>query len=293
MKKWFKVFSRSNRKAISGVLSMNQRNLEYIYPNNQRQDFPIADNKLLTKRYLSELVPVPKTYLEYDSFFGLRNLQKDLLNLPDFVIKPAQGSGGGGILVVEKKAQTWYCSGEPVSLESFRKHMTDILFGVYSYGLSDIVMVEEKLVSHTIINQISPFGLSDIRIIIYKNQAAMAMLRVPTKQSKGKANLHQGAIGIGIDINSGVTQNAIHSDRKITTHIDTGSELIGVAIPMWEQFLSMGKLIAENIPLGYFGIDLCLTETGPVLLEINVRPGIAIQDVNAQGLRKILRGIDQ
>jgi len=37
----------------------------------------------------------------------------------------------------------------------------------------------------------------------------MAMLRLPTKESGGKANLQQGAIGLGIDMASGVTTSAV------------------------------------------------------------------------------------
>ena len=40
--------------SIEDVLGMNARNLECIYPNNQRKDYPLVDNKKITKDVLSK-----------------------------------------------------------------------------------------------------------------------------------------------------------------------------------------------------------------------------------------------
>ena len=46
-------------------------------------------------------------------------------------------------------------------------------------------------------------------------------------------------------------------------------------------------------PLGYFGADIATDrQRGPLLLELNARPGLAIQIANGQGLLSRLKLIE-
>jgi len=282
---------RSFLRNQATILNMNRRNLEYIYPNNARHDFPIADNKLNTKLYLAHTeISMPETYQVYNHFFQLRSLEKDLSNYQQFVIKPASGSGGGGIIVINSRVDNGFLSinGNFYSLMDIHKHIADILFGIYSFGLHDQAMIEAKIQQHPDINILSPKGLADVRIIVCQQQPIQAMIRLATKQSNGTANLHQGAIGVGIDINSGVSINACFKNHFIRQHPDTNQNLIGFSIPYWNDVMNTAKRIAQNIPLNYIGADIAISDNGPCLLEINVRPGIEIQNANAQGMRGIL-----
>lgn len=283
---WQKI--RANARK---VLVMNQRNLHYVYPNNRRHDFPIADNKLLAKEVLVPAgVPMPKTYRMYSYFYELRNLKQDLSAYREFVIKPAQGSGGGGIIVITDYAEGHWISvsGKRYTLEDLTKRISDILFGIYSFGLSDTAIIEERLIQHPEMDVLSPYGLADIRVIMYRHHPVLSMTRLPTRASDGKANLHQGAVGVGIDITSGLTRHAIHKGQPAAVHPDTGVALINRVIPHWTEALSISRRAAEAVPLKYLGIDIAITTTGPKVLEINVRPGIEIQNANHQGLREIL-----
>ena len=278
-------------RASTHVLSMNQRNLEYIYPNNARHDFPIADNKLLTKQILSKAgVSVPETYTSYSSFFEMRDMEKDLKALGSFVVKPAQGSGGGGILVVAGQCeQGWKSvSGKIYTLEDLKKHIADIIFGVYSFGLSDHAIIEAKIEQHQALNQLSPFGLTDVRMILCQHKPVLSMLRVPTEESDGKANLHQGALGVGIDIQTGQATYATHYGETITAHPDTKVSLEAFSLPFWDEIVRMSIQVAESVPLKYLGVDLVISTDKPMVLEVNVRPGIEIQNANMMGMRKIL-----
>jgi alpha-L-glutamate ligase-like protein len=121
----------------------------------------------------------------------------------------------------------------------------------------------------------------------------MAMVRLPTKASDGKANLHRGAIGAGIDLGSGVTVKAVHQSRVVNRHPDTKSPVGGIRIPHWEEILMMAALATEMTGLGYLGADFVLDrDIGPVLLELNARPGLAIQIANQCGLRTRLDRTD-
>ena len=281
-------------KGSAQVLTMNQRNLDFIYPNNARKHFPIADNKLLTKQILGESgIPVPKTYQSYSSFFELRHLEKNLAPCHEFVIKPAHGSGGGGILVISDKTNDrWVTiSGHTYTATDLRKHIADIIFGVYSFGLSDQAIIEARVDQHSRLNELSPFGLSDVRIILCHNKPVLSMLRVPTQNSDGKANLHQGALGVGIDIKTGCGIHAIHDGVPLKHHPDTGIALLGRKLPFWDEILRISCQAAQAVPLKYLGVDLAIANDGPLILEINVRPGIGIQNANMLGMRPLLEQI--
>ncbi|HEY0719986.1 MAG TPA: sugar-transfer associated ATP-grasp domain-containing protein [Gammaproteobacteria bacterium] len=290
-KDWQEIRSRA-----ANVLAMNQRNLNFIYPHNPRRHFPLADDKLLTKELMVKAgVPVPATYASYSSFYELRNLEQELSGYGDFVIKPSKGSGGGGIIVItSRQGSNWIGpSGKRYSITELRKHISDIIFGVYSFDLSDRVIIEERVQQNEEMTQLSPTGLADVRVILFNHHPVLSMTRIPTLASQGRANLHQGAIGIGINMESGTTTHAILNNEPITAHPDTGLALIGRQIPYWSDILRISRLAAEAVPLKYLGVDISISKKGPVLLEINVRPGLQIQNANLTGLRHRLESIRQ
>jgi len=291
---WVKSLRQIQQRA-SSVLSINNRNLGYVYPNNQRSDFPIANDKLLCKQVLTGVgVSVPETHFSYGSFYELNNLHNDLASLDDFVIKPANGSGGNGIIVISSRTEQGWKSagGHEYSIEEIKKHLSDIIFGVFSHDMMDQAIVEQRIIQHQNINTICDLGLSDVRIILYKDQPVMAMSRIPTSESDGKANLHQGAIGLGIDIESGITTHAIKQGEPISVHPDTQKTLTGISIPFWSQVLQMSIRAASAVPLKYLGVDIAIGQEQPVMIEINARPGIEIQNANDMAMRHLLMGKD-
>jgi alpha-L-glutamate ligase-like protein len=296
MKSLGRMFKRwqTTRRNLRQVLSMNERNLHYVYPHNHRADYPVADNKLLTKEVVKKLsVPIPQTYVAYSYFYELRNLQADLDQHNDFVIKPASGSGGGGIVVIAgKQGDKWVSvGGTQYSLQDLRKHISDIIFGVYSFGLQDQAIIESRIVQHPDIDALSPFGLADVRLIICRHEPVLAMIRLATRASNGTANLHQGAIGVGVDISTGTTCSASFNGNAVQVHPDSNAPLLKQKIPLWNDVLVTGEKVARAVPLKYIGVDIAVSESGPRLLEINARPGIEIQNANQKGMRAILESL--
>ncbi|MDH4121513.1 MAG: hypothetical protein OEV94_07405 [Deltaproteobacteria bacterium] len=285
-KNWSRLKSNTHR-----VLAMNRRNLHLIYPNNPRRFFPQADDKIYTKEIMEKAgVPVPKTHRVYRYFYQLESLESDFEGVKDFVIKPAHGKQGGGIRVIsERQGNDWVeVSGERHTTEDIKAHIYDIIFGIYSFDLHDQALIEERLIQHEEVNWLSPGGLADIRVILLKGKPVMAMTRLPTKASHGKANLHQGALGVGIDMATGRTIRAIHHGREVFHHPDTGREVVGAVLPYWSEVLSVARRAAEAVDLGYLGVDISLTPQGPSLLEINARPGLEIQNANLTGIMERL-----
>jgi len=119
-------------------------------------------------------------------------------------------------------------------------------------------------------------------------------LRLPTQASDGKANLHRGGVGVGIDLATGRTLAGIQGSRYIDTHPETGHSLRDRQIPYWQNILEMAARLGEKTEFGYLGVDIVLDqEKGPLLLEMNARPGLAIQIANREGLIGRLEAIDR
>ena len=182
------------RRMSQRVLSINQRNLEFIYRYNPRRFYKTADNKIVTKKLLAEHgVPVPLSYFVIESFYQINSVAEKLQDLHDFVLKPAQGSGGGGIVVITRRDNHgWYsASGKCWSLQELQRHVADIVFGTHSFDMGDQAIFEERLSPAPLLEKLSPWGLADLRIIVLEHKPVMAMCRLPTKTSGGRANTNR------------------------------------------------------------------------------------------------------
>jgi len=285
------------RFEYSGLLGINGRNADYIMQCNPRPAYPLVDNKVLTKRLAAEHgIGVPFLYQLVEYHGDLKNIREKLKGRQSFVVKPARGWGGGGILLVTERISDnlFDQNGELIPWPVFNHHLANILSGVYSLGgLEDQVLIEELVHPDPVFAPITYEGIPDIRIIVYRGIPAMAMLRLPTLASNGKANLHRGAIGAGIEISTGLTLTAVQNTMIISRHPDTGHPVSGIQVPCWEQMLRTAASLGDIVGLGYIGVDLLLDrQRGPLLLEINARPGLSIQIANMCGLKKRLELID-
>lgn len=294
------MFWRSRIRALraAGVLGMNARNTGCILDHNPRGRFPFVDSKRKMHELCREIgVPTPSLYAALLSHSALRRLPAILERHPDFVLKPDRGAGGRGIMVVTGHDGPNYVrhNGSVVTPEELRQHVSGILSGLFSLGgTEDEALVQQRVVPDPVLSKISYQGTADIRVIVYRDEPVMAMLRLPTKASGGRANLHQGAIGAGVDIATGLTHHAVLRDRKAETHPDTGASVIGFRVPHWADILEMSRRVSRAVGMGYIGADIVLDRTrGPLLLEANARPGLAIQISNARGLRPELERVNE
>ena len=293
----FWLFTAVRRLRELGILGMNRRNAACILDHNPRSKFPVVDDKLRMHALCQEIgVPTPEVYAEIASYSMLRRLPELLGGRDDFVIKPNRGSAGRGVFVVVGRDGAAYVrhNGEKVGLDALRQHLSDVLSGMYSLGGQlDRAIVQQRIRLHPAFAAVSYKGIPDVRVVLYRNEPAMAMLRLPTRESNGRANLHQGGIGTGIDLDSGRTHHAVQRNRFVDCHPDTGRPVVGMRVPHWGQVLSMSRRVAEAVGLGYVGVDIVVdAERGPMLLEANARPGLAIQIANGRGLRPRLEAID-
>jgi alpha-L-glutamate ligase-like protein len=276
-----------------GVLGINYRNINLLLAENPRCYYRVVDNKVLTKSICrAHGIHVPETYAVIECFGDLKYLMKIIEGIGQFVVKPASGASGRGVLVVVERKDGMFqtTDGHLLSLRQLRYHVSTALSGLYSLGgRPDHVIIEQRIVSHPIFEDLAVEGTPDIRIIVHRTVPAMAMLRLPTKRSKGRANLHQGAVAAGIDIHTGQTFGGVFLNRAIEMHPDTKAALQGLQIPYWNRILETTKKLAGAIEMGYLGIDILLDALrGPVVLEVNARPGLSVQIANRAGLRSRL-----
>jgi alpha-L-glutamate ligase-like protein len=273
-----------------GILGMNRRNVGFIGKYNPRRNYRLVDDKLLTKQAaLKNGIPVPQLYAVIEAQHQIAAATRNLAEHEAFVIKPVQGSGGKGILVIVGREGDRFrkSSGTLISAEEVRRHLSNTLAGLYSLGgRNDRAMVEAMIQFDPYLEKYSYEGVPDIRVIAFKGVPVMAMMRCATHASDGKANLHQGAVGVGIDIATGKSVRAVQHGRLVTHHPDTNANFEELQIPYWDQILDLAASCVEMTGLGYLGVDIVLDRTrGPMLLELNARPGLAIQVANMAGLR--------
>jgi len=289
-----RFFARARALHERGVLGINERNGALVLPLNPRRHFPRVDDKLLTKRLAEAAgIPTPRSLGVITYHHQLRDLPRLLAGRDQFVLKPARGAQGNGIVVVTSVEDGHYrkSSGPLLSAVEIRQHVSSTLSGVFSLrGDIDSCLIEERVVLHPAFAELARFGIPDVRVIVYRGLPIMAMCRLPTLESDGRANLHQGAIGAGIAISSGRATHAACRNETVTHHVDTHAAIVGFQVPDWDAVLSLAVRAAEISGLGYLGVDIVIdVEHGPLLLELNARPGLAIQVANNEGLLSRLR----
>ncbi|NIA02417.1 MAG: hypothetical protein GWP15_03465, partial [Nitrospirae bacterium] len=279
-----------------GILGINARNLLYIRPYNKKKAIKLADDKIKTKQFLSARdIPVPKMY---SSIRTVEDLEKfDFNALPNsFALKPNHGFGGEGIIpVVNKKENFWItASGEKVTKETLKDHIRDIIDGRFSISnIGDTAFFEQYIIADDVLGAYSYKGLPDIRVVVHNLIPVMAMLRLPTKESKGKANFHLGAVCVGIDIAKGETTFMTYKNKVIEELPEGLGDIRGLKIPNWDEILHIASNVQLITNLGYLAADICIDKsTGPVLLEINARAGLSVQIANLAPLRKRLERIE-
>ena len=291
------MFAFPSELRRAGVMGINRRNLDCLFPHNPRGRFPLVDDKLRTKELASSVgIAVPALYGVVEIQRQVTRLAETLSPHNSFVIKPARGSGGNGVLVISGQLHGVYrkAHGGMLTGHDLQHYVSRILSGMYSLGAQpDRAMIEYLVNFDPVFSSVSYHGVPDIRIIVYRGVPVMAMVRFPTWRSQGRGNLHQGAVGAGIDIATGVTREAVLGNRLVTEHPDTGAALAGLSVPCWDELLLTAARCQELTGLGFLGTDFVLDrDKGPLLLELNARPGLNIQIANNAGLMPRLESVD-
>ena len=294
-------------KKYKQFLTKNERNKVYLRKNSAEGRIT-ADSKYRTKKVLAKAeIGVPKLIVRFRSSEEIENF--DWVKLDgNFVIKPVSGYGGEGIIIIRKKITNYQLKitkwqmmdGRVVTVEDIKLHCQEILAGKYSlHGMPDTVLVEERIKIHPMFLSFTRAGTPDVGVVVYNRIPVMAFLRIPTEKSEGRANLQQGAIGLGVDLATGITTYGVEGKSdEIRKIYDRGKKKMikvnGIKIPMWREILETAVNCQRAIPgLGFMRVDIVLDkDKGPMVLEVNARPGLSIQICNKAGLKLRMQKVE-
>ncbi len=275
------------------VLGINRRNRDLIERENPRKHRALVDDKVVAKGLMERAgVRVPRTIDTCTGLIEIEGIVRRLASHEGFVVKPVHGAAGRGVLVIRGRHEDGgfvQANGERLDERGLARHLAETVFGAFSRRQEDAALVEELVKPHPFFSELSEHGLCDVRLIVHRSAPAMAMVRVPLEGSGGRANLHAGGLGLGIDVDSGRIESCVRRGRHFARHPETGQLLTGRHIPHWSSIAGMGLRAAAAFPLGYVGVDIVLDHAGrPLVLEVNARSGLEIQNVCGRGLASAL-----
>ncbi len=185
------------------------------------------------------------------------------------------------------KYQIW---NELLTDQEFRRRLVDILDGKYSMTLwGDKIIIEEKLVAGELFKDFCEFGLADIRVIVFNLVPVATMIRVPTKDSGGKANLAQWGLWFGIEVGSGKITSLLWKNKIYKTKFPKKfAHFHNKKLPYWNDILFLSSKVQYFVNLWYLALDRVITNEWPKLLEINARAWLEVQKVSDTKLKNIL-----
>jgi alpha-L-glutamate ligase-like protein len=276
------------------VLTMTVRNREFVARYNPPGLMARLGKDEVKALLLPLGVPIARTYLVLRERLDLGSFKSWLVDHDKFALKPSSSYGGEGILLVRgKNSDTFATNMGPMSAAAIETHASSIIEGEFHGGRRDTAVVEELLVQQESLKDIAPLGLADFRVICFQGYPVMAMIRIPTEASGGKANIHMGAVAAGLRISSGTILHSVWRGGPQPYHPDTGEPLLGRQIPFWDDILEVAAEAQRLTGLGFAGVDVTLDAgRGAVIMEVNRRPGLEIQNANAAGLLRRLRMIE-
>jgi alpha-L-glutamate ligase-like protein len=281
----------------------------HILGLNARDQVYCSMNSLPAKRFGFSKIRAKEFLKKHDinvaQLYGILKTPEDVRRFDwtaihgGFAVKPSNGSAGKGVLVIkryDKKRRLWIDVEDKTHTEQdLRLHSSDIQDGQYStWGSIANVIVEERVPIHPDLEQYVQFGTPDVRVIVFNKIPVMAMVRLPTRESGGRANLDQGAIALGIDMGTGRTMFGVSGKKDIMREFpDRQTPTSGIQIPFWNEVLRTAVRSANATGLMYMGADIFLhPEKGPMVAEVNAYPGLSIQLANRAGLRRRLQKVE-
>ncbi len=281
----------------SHILGMNAR---YRYTKlNPASARKYGFSKLLTKQMLEEHnIATPKIFHIFKTIQDVEEINWEAIPVP-FVIKPVSGSAGKGVWIIKKKvpneAKWMNQENEIISRSDLILHVENILDGEFStWGSNHRAMIEELIPPHPSLAKYAYKGTPDIRVVVFNQVPVMAMARIPTPESQGRANLDKGAIALGIDLATGSTTYGLKGKKEYIKYFPgTKRKVRGILIPQWKQVLETAVKASLAAGFVYMGADIFIhPDRGPMIVELNVFPGLSIQMANKAGLKRRLQRVE-
>lgn len=250
----------------------NNRKAEYVTWRRQRWIYKQCNDPNYTA-YVKDKDKINETFspflkrawlvardVDFDEFVNFAKTHRFIF------CKPAEGTEGFGIREIDAQQLT-------------EKEWTDL----YRELKEGHYIVEEKIVQHDVLRALHPSSVNTVRVSTVRNQDGVqimtAVLRIG-RHGMHYDNYTTGGIVSAIDIASGIVKVPAVSkqNESFVFHPETGSQIVGIGIPFWQDVISLAKQLGEVVPqVRYTGWDIAITPTGPVLIEGNYQGNFHIQ----------------
>ncbi|WP_213999925.1 sugar-transfer associated ATP-grasp domain-containing protein [Arsukibacterium sp.] len=229
--------------------------------------------------YFHPVVGVTKSGEALQTAKSLRQfLQK--LNGSTVMVKPLEGFGGTGVLALAIRSD-----GEELQLQSVGEqqlYSAEQLISAYQRnGMQPEFMLEAYIQQSAQFASFNPSSLNTLRLWVLETAPDQAeviggYLRIG-RAGKVIDNASAGGIMCPVNLVTGELQPGLikktpHRD-DICQHPDHGAPLAGVVLEQWLQIKQFAEKVLLTLPHTRFaGLDITMTEQGPLLIESNVAP---------------------
>jgi hypothetical protein len=187
--------------------------------------------------------------------------------------KENRGMVSAGVFLAESAdaEQIYFKGADPMRYETFWEEFV----GKNPYLLQRIVK------NHSFFDPFSP-TLATVRLVVLVTPEGVktptAVLKLPSSTNIADSFWRPGNLACNLDVKTGQILMARTKSPLETTdhevHPETGTPLIGKTLPHWDGLLEMARGCAEIFaPVRYQSMDIAITESGPVLIEINTGGG--------------------
>ena len=142
------------------------------------------------------------------------------------------------------------------------------------------VLIENYFVQHPTLAAFNPESVNTCRLwVLAKNnfsaRSVLGYLRIGRKGSLVD-NQSRGGIVAPIELETGRTKRAIDGlpqRREYPFHPDHGAPIEGQDLPFWNESKALAESCLASFPgLGFAGLDIGISPSGPAVLEMNVQP---------------------
>lgn len=280
----YKLYERTDEEQETFYLAGHQHTLHVKYAAS-KEFVQLIRDKEMTNNFFSEYVRRPWCVNKKVSFEEFCTVFKDSSRV---IYKPVGGHCGYGVEAFDLKAE---------NLSDVYEKLASLPTGV----------VEEYINQHAEMKKLCPSSVNSLRFVTISSDTVpvgqegkrLDVVYSIVRIGRGDSivdNLHSGGMVANVNLETGVleTHGADHRNNVYITHPDTGTVIKGFKVPYFKEALEMVKEAIETKNVeGYLGWDIAIGENGPMLLEVNNRPGAdGLQTAHAQegrGMKHVMQ----
>jgi len=270
----YEFYKKKNaeRKEYAGI-KIQDSFYEQVSPSAYKKRFTVKPNFLEEfKDFTKRDFLVPKED-DFEAFNHFLNKHKT------FMSKPYDGLGGADVKKVHTK-----------DIKDKEAYFKECIEGR--------IFFEELVIQHKDLNKLSPTSVNTMRIVTFNDHGIPRILWAGLRIGNGinsVDNFHAGGMALPIDIETGkLVGSARDKDlNEYASHPVTKVKFNDFQIPFFDEVkkmvLDLSKLSDKILVLG---LDVAVTENGPLIIEANRRPGFdVIQVADRRGRMDIIRDV--